>query len=74
MTENNTTPIILRVSEVAKRLGISDAAVWYKSNPKSRHYCEDFPKPFKVSANVTGWLESEVNEYIRKLAAARLGE
>lgn len=69
-----TAPTVLRAKEVARRLGLSTAAVWYKANPKSRHYRPDFPKPFKVSANVTGWLEREVNAYIEHLAAARNGE
>lgn len=64
---------ILRPKQVAARLGVSTALVWYKSNPKSRHYDPDFPKPFKVAANATGWLESEVNAYIEKLAAKRKG-
>ena len=66
-----TAPAILRVKEVARRLGLSTAAVWYKASPKSRHYRPDFPKPLKVSANVTGWLESEVNDYINRLAESR---
>ncbi|MFC3874435.1 helix-turn-helix transcriptional regulator [Neisseria musculi] len=69
-----TQQTVLRVKQVSKRLGISTAAVWYKSNPKSRHYDADFPQPFKVSANATGWLESEINSYIEKLAAKRLTE
>ncbi|SUA36463.1 putative prophage regulator protein [Neisseria zoodegmatis] len=67
-----TTQSILRVKQVAARLGISSATVWYKSNPKSRHYDADFPKPFKISANATGWLESEISGYIEKLAEKRL--
>lgn len=66
--------VILRVKQVAERLSISPSAVWYKANPKSRHHDPAFPKPFKVSASVTGWLESEVNDYIGHLADARNGE
>lgn len=66
-----TTQSILRAKQVAARLGISTAAVWYKANPKSRHYDADFPQPFKISTNATGWLESEISSYIEKLAASR---
>lgn len=69
--EKPAAPVILRVKQVAERLSISPSAVWYKTNPKSRHHDPAFPKPFKVSASVTGWLESEVNDYIGRLAAAR---
>lgn len=62
---------ILRAKQVAARLGVSTAAVWYKANPKHRLYDPDFPKPFKVAANTTGWLENEVNDYIQQLAAKR---
>ena len=41
------------------------------TNPKSRHYNPAFPKPIKVSANVTGWIESEITAYIEKCAAQR---
>ena len=74
ITEKPAAPNILRVKEVARRLGLSMAAVWYKANPKSRHHDPAFPKPFKVSASVTGWLESEVNAYIEHLASARNGK
>ena len=74
VTEKPAAPNILRVKQVAERLSISSALVWYKTNPKSRHYDPAFPKPFKVSASVTGWLEREVNTYIEHLASARNGE
>lgn len=62
---------VLRVAEVARRVGISTAAVWYKVNPKHRLHEPDFPRPFKVSTNVTGWLASEISTYIEKLAESR---
>lgn len=62
---------IIRAKEVAQKLGISVSSVWNKSNPKSRHYDAAFPKPFKISANATGWLESELLAYIENLANQR---
>ncbi|VEE09169.1 helix-turn-helix transcriptional regulator [Neisseria animalis] len=62
---------LLRVWEVAERLSISTAAVWYKTNPNNRRYDPDFPKPIKVSSNVTGWIEQELNNYIEMLADKR---
>ncbi|EGV38188.1 helix-turn-helix transcriptional regulator [Neisseria weaveri] len=62
---------VIRVQDVAERLGISASAVWYKTNPKHRLYDPAFPRPFKVSANVTGWLDSEISAYIEKLAERR---
>ena len=44
---------------------------WNWNNPKSRHYRADFPKPVKIAANATGWLESEISDYIKKLSEKR---
>lgn len=65
------TEAVLRAKEVARKTGLSLSAVWYKTNPKHRLYDPAFPQPFKVSANATGWLESEVNDYIKQLADSR---
>ena len=65
---NNT---VLRVNDTARVMGVSRATIWNWVNPKSRHYCPDFPRPFKISANATGWLASEIDDYIGKLAAKR---
>lgn len=70
MTESNQTRLI-RAKELAARLSVSTATVWNMANPKSRHYNPDFPKPIKVSANVTGWIESEISGYIQQCAAKR---
>ena len=65
---NNT---VLRADDTARALGVSRATIWNWANPKSRHYRPDFPRPFKISAHATGWLASEIDDYISKLAAKR---
>ncbi|WNU97566.1 AlpA family phage regulatory protein [Neisseria sp. DTU_2020_1000833_1_SI_GRL_NUU_006] len=65
---NNT---VLRAESVARELGVSRATIWNWANPKSRHHRPDFPKPIKLSENITGWLSSEIEEYLGKLAAKR---
>ena len=65
---NNT---VLRVNDTARVMGVSRATVWNWVNPKSRHYRPDFPKPIKLLDNITGWLSSEIEEYLNKLAAKR---
>ena len=62
---------VLRVNDTARVMGVSRATIWNWANPKSRHYRPDFPKPIKLSANITGWLSSEIEEYLNKLAAKR---
>ena len=63
---------VLRINQVSERLGVSRSTIWNWGDPKSRHHRPDFPRPFKVSANVIGWLSSEIDDYIGKLAAERI--
>ena len=60
---------ILRVKAVAERTGYAVPSVW-------RHAKEtaDFPKPVKLGPNCTGWIESEVDDYIRRKVAESRGE
>lgn len=62
---------ILRAAQVAECLGISTNSIWKKCNPKSHLYDPEFPQPFKVSANTTGWLASEINQFIQLKADQR---
>ena len=66
---------ILRQPEVEKRLGVSGSTLWYRLDPKNPRCDADMPKPFKLSPNgrSVGWLESEIDAYIEKRAAVRLG-
>lgn len=58
---------ILRDKQVADKIGGSRATVWRKAKTEP-----DFPKPLKISAGITGWLESEVEAYLeQRIAAAR---
>ena len=56
---------------IGKYPAVSLSTLWNWNNPKHRLYRPDFPKPFKVSANTTGWLQSEIDGYICKLAENR---
>ena len=62
---------IIRPKQAAALFGVSLSTLWNWNNPKHRLYRPDFPKPFKVSANTTGWLQSEIDGYICKLAEKR---
>ncbi len=68
---STNAPAILRPKQVAQRLGTSVAFVWYKLNPKNRNYDPAFPKPFKLGGNATGFLESEISDYIQAIADKR---
>ena len=62
---------IIRPKQAAALFGVSLSTLWNWNNPKHRLYRPDFPKPFKISANTTGWLQSEIDGYICKLAENR---
>ena len=47
---------LLRLPEVISQTGL---------NRNSVYQIEDFPKPIKISARATAWLESEIQEWIR---------
>lgn len=59
---------ILRDVRVAEKIGCkSRATVWRKAKAEP-----DFPQPVAISSGITGWVEEEVDAYIRrKVAEAR---
>ena len=62
---------LIRARELAELLSVSDTIIWNWVNPNNRHYRPDFPKPIKISANVTAWRENEIIAYLDQLAANR---
>jgi len=54
-----------------KMLGVSKSTFADWQNPKSKRYRPDFPKKIQLGVNSVGYLESEINSYIAKLAEAR---
>lgn len=70
MTENQNERIIRRI-EAMKRLGVSKSTFADWQNPKSKRYRHDFPQKIQLGENSVGYLESEINAYIAKLAANR---
>lgn len=58
---------ILRLPEVIKRTGLSRSTIYMKIQEKT------FPKQINLSVRSTGWLESEITEWISKrIASSRL--
>jgi prophage regulatory protein len=50
---------ILRLPAVRERVGLSRSTV-YEAIAKGR-----FPKPIKIGARASGWLSSEIDEWLR---------
>ena len=62
---------LIRAKELAELLSVSDTIIWNWVNPNNRRYRPNFPKPIKISPNVTAWRENEIIAYLDQLAANR---
>lgn len=67
----NQSDRIIRRLDTMKILGVSKSTFADWQNPKSKRYRPDFPKKIQLGVNSVGYLESEINSYIAKLAEAR---
>ncbi len=56
---------IIRKPELIAKIGLSDPSIY------RRERRGEFPKRIPLGGNSVGWLESEVNEWLRKKAAER---
>ena len=56
------TDAILRLPEVAKRIGLSRSTIWQYARQGK------FPKPVKLGVRAVGWRESELNDWIESRA------
>ena len=64
-TPNPPTDRIIRKPELLARIGLSDPTIWRLEK------ASQFPKRLRLGGNSCGWLESEVNGWLAKRAAAR---
>ena len=55
---------ILRLKEVADKLGIGKSTIYDWLNKKSPRYDETFPKPIKLSSKSIGWLSTEIDAWL----------
>jgi len=62
------TNCILRMPEAIKRTGLSRSMIYYKINHTSKYYDPLFPRPIKLGLRSIGFLESEIEGWILKMA------
>ena len=62
---SDRSPFILKLAETCRRTGKSRSAVYADISAGS------FPSPVRIGRRAVGWLESEINEWIRVRAAQR---
>ena len=59
---------ILRLPEVQRRTGLSRSTIYVRLDQGL------FPKPVSLGARAVGWIESEVDEWIRERIAESRGD
>lgn len=62
------TPVsrkLLRLPQVMERTGLKRAIIYRKAKQGL------FPRPVKITERASGWLESEVNDYIDRVTQQR---
>ncbi|MYA11702.1 MAG: AlpA family transcriptional regulator [Gemmatimonadetes bacterium] len=59
---------ILRLPEVQRRTGLSRSTIYVRLDRGL------FPKPVSLGARAVGWIESEVDEWIRERIAESRGD
>ncbi len=58
---------VLRITQVQARTGLSRSSIYVRVANGS------FPKPIRLGARAIGWIESEVDAWIREQIAASRG-
>lgn len=65
MTAPEVAIHILRLPEVVRRTGLGRDTVYRLARNGA------FPKPLKLSERASGWIESEIDQWVADLAAKR---
>jgi prophage regulatory protein len=59
-----------KASGIELKTGLSTAAIYDKSNPRSPRYDPDFPRRIQLSARAVGFFENEVDEWLARRSDA----
>jgi len=69
MAEKPTADFILRLPEVRERIQLSSSQIYHLASKG------EFPKPIKLGARASGWLESEIDTWlIERIRKSRVDE
>ncbi|MGE6323323.1 helix-turn-helix transcriptional regulator [Pseudomonas oryzihabitans] len=55
---------VIRLNTLIDKLGISRAKIYEMIDSESARHDPSFPRPIKLSTNIIGWLESQVDDWI----------
>lgn len=59
-----TNHVMLRISDVKMRTGLSRSTIYDRLDQKSRRHDPTFPKSVSLGLNSVGWIESEITNWI----------
>lgn len=57
---------VIRLKQLSMKVGLSRSTIYDRLNRKSSRYDATFPKPFKLGSFAVGWLEEDVNAWVRQ--------
>lgn len=60
------SPNVIKLKQLSVKVGLSRSTIYDRLNRKSSRYDATFPKPFKLGSFAVGWLEEEVNAWVRQ--------
>lgn len=60
---------IIRIKHVIERIGLSRSSIYDRLNPDSPRYDASFPRPINIGISAVGWLEVDVDEWIKSRVA-----
>lgn len=73
-TTANSPLAILRRKQVEERTGLSRSTIYDKLSRQSPRFDPTFPRAVQLGANAVGWIESEIDIWIRTRIDARTHE
>ncbi len=57
---------VIRMRGLTNKLGISRSSIYEMLKADSPRYDHTFPRPVKIGSRSVGWIEPEVDEWLRK--------
>ncbi|MCS7748841.1 AlpA family phage regulatory protein [Pseudomonas aeruginosa] len=60
---------IIRIKHVVEKIGLSRSSIYDRLNPDSPRYDASFPRPISIGISAVGWLEVDIDEWIKSRVA-----
>ena len=73
-TQSIFRPRILRLKQLAERIGLGRSTIYDRMDVQSPRYDATFPKPIKLGAAAIGWIDSDITAWIEQRVSAKGGD